>query len=574
MLLLVGFRPTSGASLVLSQSDTDSLPLRRGVELTTDAQKLALISHDRQGAKALLLQSIAEDSTYAPAYYLLTRIYSQESEKSDSLMIFARQAYLLDSLNSYYTDSYILSLALSNQLAEARRLCLKSIERKPQDMHAYEVMVMLYRQSKMPLAAISIIDSAEVRNGKNEYLSSEKRNLLLSTGQVERAIREAVVDTENEPRNIVKHLILAQLYAFDDRDSLALAQCRRAHEIDSTSVEVMQTLSQFQVTNGDYEGYLATLRTLFDSDEESVENKILCFKQITSDNDFYGRYLLNINMLAMSLWRQYSDDKRIVELYTKHLIAIGKLDDALEIFKERTRLRPALYDDFDNVINIEMYKQHTDSVELYTSRALELFPERYELHLTRANLLYNTKQHKQAIKSYEKILNKMPSDSLRSLVMCYIGDNYQQLSLEAKPASIRARSMMRKVHKSYDKGLEYHADNALILNNYAYYLSLEKRDLERALNMSGRAIELVPKNPTYMDTYGWILYELGRYSEAKKILKQVVALDTTQSSEIPFHYAEILAALGENFMAEIYYEKAAKAGYNKDVIEYKISQIK
>ncbi len=574
MLLLVGFRPTRGASLVSSQSDSDSLPLRRGVELTTDAQKLSLISRDEQGAKALLLKSIAEDSTYAPAYYLLARIYSQRASQSDSMLMFARQAYLLDSLNNYYTDSYVHALALNNQLSEARRLCLKSIERKPQDASAYVMMAMLYNQSQMPLAAISIIDSAEVRTGKNEYLSSIKRDLLLSTGQIKRAINEAVTDTENEPRNIGNRLTLAELYATDGKDSLALAEFHKAREIDSTSVVVMQSLSQFQLAKGDYGGYLNTLRAIFDSDEESIESKILSFKQITSDNNFYARFFLDINILATSLWRQYSSDERIVELYTKHLIAMGKLDDALEIFKERTHLCPASYDDFNNVIDIESYKQRTDSVELYTSRALELFPDRYELHLTRANLLSYSKKYDQAIKSYTKILDKMPSDTLRGQVMGYIGDNYHQLSLEEKPESAGARRMMRKAYKSYDKGLEYYADNALILNNYAYFLSVERRDLERALNMSGRAMELVPKNSTYMDTYAWILYELGRYSEAQKIMKQAIAFDTTESSDIPFHYAEILVALGENFMAEIYYEKAAKLGYNKDVIEYKISKIK
>ncbi len=572
VLFLVGFKPTRGASLAVGEPD--SLPLRSGVILSTDAQKRAMLYADYAGAKELLHRSIAEDSTYSPAYYQLWQIYANIDNSADSALYFAEKAYLLDSLNEWYSEAYAQSLAVSGNYSAARRLYSKAIERSPQDPTPYVMVAMLYRESKMPHAAISIIDSAEMAAGKNSYLSSVKRDLLLSTGQYEKAIDEANSAAQMEPSNLEYRLVLAELYASTRQDSLARVEYAAAMQIDSTSVVVLGSLSQFQLSVGDYDAYLATLRTLFASDEQSIEAKIANFKHITSDMKFYARYVLNIDMLAISLWRQYPDDKRILELYTQHLITSGRLDDALEVFKGESRRLPADYDVFQSVIDIESYKQRIDSVELYTQRAIEIFPDRYELQLTRANVYAYTEQYKRAIESYRSILDKMPSDTLRSQVMGYIGDNYHQLSLLESEGSSKQKRQMRQAYKSYDKALEYQPTNVMVLNNYAYFLSLERRDLERALNMAGRVVALTEKNPTYLDTYAWILFELGRLDEAKKTMQQAIALDTTNSAELPFHYAEILAALGEDFMAEIYYEKALKLGYDEQLIESKIKDLK
>jgi len=88
------------------------------------------------------------------------------------------------------------------------------------------------------------------------------------------------------------------------------------------------------------------------------------------------------------------------------------------------------------------------------------------------------------------------------------------------------------------------------------------RARERALAMAGRAIVLEENNPTYLDTYAWVLYRLGRYDEAKKTMQQALSLDRSQSPDLQLHYGDILAALGEKFMAEVYWKKALEGGYD------------
>ena len=75
---------------------------------------------------------------------------------------------------------------------------------------------------------------------------------------------------------------------------------------------------------------------------------------------------------------------------------------------------------------------------------------------------------------------------------------------------------MKQCYKAYDRSLRYDPDNAMVLNNYAYFLSLEERDLEKALAMASRATALTDNNPTYLDTHAWVLFKLGRVDEARK----------------------------------------------------------
>ncbi|MBQ9362932.1 MAG: hypothetical protein IJT97_05845 [Bacteroidaceae bacterium] len=95
----------------------------------------------------------------------------------------------------------------------------------------------------------------------------------------------------------------------------------------------------------------------------------------------------------------------------------------------------------------------------------------------------------------------------------------------------------------YDSCLVYNPDEPMVLNNYAYYLSLIPRDLDTAEQMSRRSNELSPDNPTYLDTLAWVLFQQGRYAEAKDVMDKVVLLMTPEeledSSDVKDHIRQI-----------------------------------
>lgn len=140
-----------------------------------------------------------------------------------------------------------------------------------------------------------------------------------------------------------------------------------------------------------------------------------------------------------------------------------------------------------------------------------------------------------------------PSDKAKVVSLGgYIGDCYHQLG------------NARECYRVYREVLKIDPDYCPVLNNYAYYLSEEHKNLSKAAKMSLRTIELEPDNPTYLDTYGWILYLQRKYKDAKPHFKHAMIYGGKESEVILRHYAQVLDALGETDLSA-YYRNLADA---------------
>ncbi len=547
----------------------------RGFYLFTEGVKQAFIAQDTAAARAALERSVAADSTYGPAWYELAELLLYSD--APTALRCAERAFRTDTTDKWYLLQLGQAQILNNRYRDAIRTYDRLREADAQNPDSYRVLAMLYDQEGQPFSAIAVLDSAEVRFGKIDFLSELKRRLLVGTRQYDRAVAEAQALIDDAPYKAENHLLLGELYARQKKDSLALAQFGEAYRIDSTSAAVLATYSEFYNERRDYAASLNYTRRLFTGDEMPLDDKLAYFGRITGDRNFYSTYYLQINDLATTLAVKYPHDPRVVKLYGDHLIASGQLDDALTYYKAHLDDQPPRIDYYEMVIDIESYKQRPDSVALYTNRAMRLFPENVDLHLRKGQTLSYAERYDEALEFYRNSLRLTPSDSLRGAIWGIIGETYhlkgqqtlQRQSGERHPkASLYenrkgpAARCMRKCYDAYDRSLVLRYDNAMVLNNYAYFLSLEGRDLERALTMAGRAIVLEENNPTYLDTYAWVLYRLGRYDEAKKAMQQALSLDRRKSPDLQLHYGDILAALGERFMAEVYWKKALEGGYD------------
>jgi Tfp pilus assembly protein PilF len=112
----------------------------------------------------------------------------------------------------------------------------------------------------------------------------------------------------------------------------------------------------------------------------------------------------------------------------------------------------------------------------------------------------------------------------------------------------------------------------MVMNNYAYYLSLEKKDLKRAERMSAKTVELEPKNSTYLDTYAWILYQQESYTLAKFYIER--AVDNLSNEEehgvVLEHYGDILWMTRDDEKAMQFWKKSYESGNKTDDLKKKI----
>lgn len=554
----------------------------RAVYKYTDALKKIAIHGDTTASQQLLREALAIDSTYSPALYELASQTMERGGNDTEAIALARKAYLSDTTSRWYTSLYAQTMIVAGRYDEALPIYTRLMRMDNRNPDVYRILAILYQQRQQPFSAIAVLDSADMRLGKIPYLTELKRHMLVSTHQFDRAIEEAEQVVQDVPYEQENHLILAQTYAAAGRDSLAKVKFKETIAMDSTNVNALGAYADYCSRRNEGNEYISTLQRLFVAKGFDVERKVELIKRLMDNNKFYGEHYLAIGHLANTLLTHHPDNKEAIDIYGEHLLAGGNLEMGLNHFKQHLDFEPPQLDFYMAVIDIEEYLQRPDSVDIYVEQATRKFESNPILYIRKANRQYNKGNFQGAIDSFHEAMQRTESDTLRGELWGYIGDTYHAMSeavkqhtdtteykIKLKPAKASAKS-----YEAYDTSLGIHYDNAMVLNNYAYFLSEEGRDLERALEMSQRAITLQAGNPTYIDTYAWILYKLGRYSEARTSMRQAISLDRSNSPTLAMHYGDILYALGEKFMAETYWRRALQAGEDKVEVQLRLALLK
>ena len=517
--------------------------------LHTEAIKQLNIHGDSVKARSYSLEALRLDSSYAPSHNLMSRLASN----TDSAIMHARSAYKADTTNRFYTEELASTLLRGGHYSEAVPLFERIVQRSTEPNH-YRILAILYASSERPLQAIATLDTAEVRFGRISPLARYRQHLYLITSQADKAIEDAQRGITEAPYAVENHIALAEIYAALRRDSLARCAYRQAIAADTTSIEAWGSYGDYLYRRNDMRGYLTTLDHILASPQIPVEEKVAQLRTLTANTKFYRENYTALDMLINRLHIRYPEDREVDKLHTSHLIASGKVEQALLSLKRRLADSDHTIETFGQVIDIESFLERHDSVRLYAQRALEHHPNNPQFHATLGRIAALNKEYKEAKRELNTALKFATNDTLRSSLHGTLGDMYHQ------------QGKTKQAYRAFDLALRLWADNTLVLNNYAYFLALAGEHLEQAYTMASRANSLDENNPTYLDTIAWVLYRLGRYEEAKRYMQQALSLDRTRSAELALHYGDILDALGKEFMAQTYWRKALERGGNEDAI--------
>lgn len=558
-LLLCGPARPAYASKPETRIDRGYSPEQTASYYYTEGIKNNIMNGDPQQSVDLFKKVLEIDSTHAPTLFELAMLTMSEPETA---LRYSLRANAADTGNLWYRTQLGRLLIATQRYDSAMTVYNSLLKAAPNNPDNYRLIAMLYEQKGDPEKALIILDSAERQLGTVEMLAGYKRQLLLNMKRYDRALVEAKTMVENFPYDEDNYVELAELYATLGQFALAQEAYRKAQEINPNSLRVIASLNDFYKRTNDNVRFLSTAAQLFRSKEFPLETKLKFFEELTQTPNYYRDYYVQLGELASSLAITYPEDYRTIELYAKHLIAGGFLEDALSLYKSHLNDSTERKELFNTVIEIEAYQKRPDSVAKYTAMALKRFPSDPELYLRKGSIsAYMLNNPKEAEPAYREALKYAKTDSLRSVIYGVLGDNYQTLG------------DYKNCFKSYEKGMKLDTTNAVIYNNYAYFLSLRNERLDKALAMAEKAIRLSPNNPTYLDTYAWTLYQLGRYEEARTPMRQAVSLDRTGNKELFLHYGDILYKLKDNFMASIYWKKALESGYDPEQIEQRLKQI-
>lgn len=523
-----------------------------------EAVKRLKIEGDTAAAYDIWQSIIAEDSTYAPALYYLHVLEDDLIESLD----YSRRAYAADTTNKWYAKGYATSLISARKYSQAIPAYRRLMRLAPNDIDAYHALAILYSYNQMPYSAISVLDSAELRIGYHPYLGEMKLHLLIDTHQYDKAIEVGIKGVEEQPYDTNARINLAEAYEVAGRDSLARATLDAAFLIDSTNIDILVASSAYYERRGDTRRMLDYEERILDDERVPIEDKLRRIEVFTSNRNFYSQNYIRIGGIIQRLAIAYPNNREVVDCYAEHMIALGNIEQAAEYLRRHLDNEATTADHYVGLMQIYLHINHIEELLEVLEEAALRYPTDISIISFAGFLSMEYSSHEKAIEWFKTGLKVCTNDQERSQLWGYIGDVYHDMGND------------KRAFKAYRKALGYNPENVLVLNNYAYFLSLLDQDLERALIMSKKAVNLESNNASYVDTYAWILHRLGRNDEAKKMMMTALSLSAQREPSLLIHYGDILWALGEKFMADTYWKKAVEQGYDKHALEEHIAEVK
>ena len=228
----------------------------------------------------------------------------------------------------------------------------------------------------------------------------------------------------------------------------------------------------------------------------------------------------------------------------------------LEEFIRNEAVRPEIKSNYLTAlmdsVDSPFYWVWGDTINRLVDLDREMHPDDYDIQMLKLRMLY--------------IRQDWDGVTGQCDVMADLGRRQGDASRIAEALAIKGDVQYQELgdrklaYKTYEEALSADPDRTSVLNNYAYYLSLEHKKLRKALKMSRRTVELEPDNATYLDTYGWILYLLRKPKEAKPYFKHAMLYGGKDSAVILEHYSKVLEALGEKDLATYYHNLSEQKG--------------
>jgi tetratricopeptide (TPR) repeat protein len=215
------------------------------------------------------------------------------------------------------------------------------------------------------------------------------------------------------------------------------------------------------------------------------------------------------------------------------------------------------------VLLIEAELQNYDTVFSMSAEAIELFPYQPNLFLYRGIAAMQLKKYEDAISALRDGANVTISNpGLSAQFYASMGDSYNYLR------------KYRESDEAYEKALGFEKSNTYVLNNYAYYLSLRKENLERAVELATECNAIQPGNPSFEDTFAWVLFQKGDYEAANTWIDKAINSGGIKSATIMEHKGDILFKNGKLQDALDFWKRAKDIGGGSTSLDEKINQKK
>lgn len=568
--------------LVLGQAWAQRDKKRRPDASSLSGRLSAAESFFTEGEKFFILEDYSKALLYflraselnpdnATVYYKLAEVLSKSNKDEDLKRSIAsiEHALKLEKKNQHF---YLLAASIYNsqgQFTKAASVLEAMLKEVPgTEEHLFELAA-VYLFDKKDDEALKIYNRAEEALGVSEASSLQKQRIYLEKGKVPEAIAEGEKLIHAYPEEERYVLGLAELLAQNKQLDKAIVQIEKYLKENPDSPSGKMILGGFYRDSGQEQKSRELIIDLFDDPKANLNGKVMvlgAYNSTLAQNRGKNKEDIGLEVFVLELFKKLEinhPNESAVHIVGGDLyMTLEKGEEAKKQYLQAVRFGANSFEPWQNLLFLETQGNQFDSVIVHADEALESFPNQAMVYYFKGYAHLRKKDFRSAANSLEQA--RKLSQANPSLVMemnSMLGDAYQSLKEYDKSA------------KAYDEVLAANPNNDIVLNNYSYYLSLRKVDLEKAEKMSSLLIKNHPDNATYLDTHAWVLYSREKYKEAKKVIEK--AIQSGQATAIHFeHYGDILFKLGDIDEAVSQWKKAKSLGNSNELIDKKIANRK
>jgi len=508
--------------------------------------------------KALILfeeSDRLEPDNPATAYKLADTYFNLE--EYEQAKIFAKKARELNPQNEYY---YMLLADIYEQEKDYKALTevMEQLVRIKPSEEYYFNLASTYLYIPDPEKALAAYDACEEKFGTNEMVIRQKQRIYLKQGKIDKALDEGQKLIDNFPGNTRYINAQSQLLLANDKTNEAAVLLEKLLEETPDDEETKLTLARIYKVQGKHEKADEMISSAFESPLVNVEQKIEILR-LYQQEAINSNNVEKVKGLAATIVETHPNSATALSIYGDFLLFDQKREEARKHFLQALEIDGNAFDTWQKVINIDWELQDYDAMIKHAENAQEYFPNQPRLYFF-AGLGYVMEKDYDMAKDILE-MGRMYANTPQLIAQfdAQLGDVFHYLE------------DYEKSDEHYEKALAIDPENIQVLNNYAYYLSVRKDKLDKALKMGKLLIEKAPDNPTYLDTYGWVLYANGDYKEALKYLEK--ASQNSNDGTIAEHYGDALYRTGNKQKAMEQWKKALEAGgsENEAVLKKKIA---
>lgn len=445
--------------------------------------------------------------------FALGRLYAAIGQ--DSLgMTYLKRAANLEPYNTEYAER-LANMYLHKEMIDSAATVYEQLADQQPDRTEYlGLLLRIYERQRKYDRLLATLNKLELREGQSEDITLSKMQAYSYLGDQQGAYKEIKSLVDAHPNDMKLQVMMGNWLVSNGRKEEALSTFLKVLKEEPDNAQGQMSLMDFYRAEGQIHEADSLLYHMLVNPRTEPSTRVAMMREWVRDSEERG-----------------GDSLRIIQMFDRVLQLPQKSSEVAEM----------------KVAYMMLKNAPADSIKAGWEKVLSITPENVGARLQLINLLWNDSIDEKVIQECQKAVEYVPDEPLLYYhlgVAQYINHHYDDAIATLKRGAgnitkdtnagtaadiyavlgdiLHKQNRIQEAYEAYDSCLMHNPDNVMCLNNYAYFLSLEAKDLKKAEKMSYRSITAEPNNSTYLDTYAWILYQQGRYEEARIYIEQAL----------------------------------------------------